>query len=129
MVVAYALSVVVKALLMMNSVHVVLVIKNALNVTELVKQMMSDIWDTEELALRATGLSSEEADKAINDHVDIDDVLYEAYEISFEQYQKIVADLLPFTPLVSSPMSGKNYHAFVDTKEQRAIIKLEEKNE
>ncbi len=85
---------------------------------------MADVWDIEELALRATGLSSEAAEEAINDNVDLDEVLYDAYEISFEQYQKIVNDLLPFTSVVQTGLTGTKYHAFVDSTEQRIITRL-----
>jgi len=30
-----------------------------------------------------------------------------------------------FTPLVGSQLTGKNFHAFVDIEQQRAIVKLD----
>lgn len=85
---------------------------------------MSIDWDIEELAYRAMGRSEKETDEAINDE-DIDQNIYNKYGTDFETYCKIVKDLIKFTPLVSSPISGKNFHAFVDTEQQRAIVKLE----
>lgn len=89
---------------------------------------MSMDWDIEELAYRAMGKTEEETDKAINEG-DIDEALHEKYEISFEQYSKIVKDLLPFTPLVQAGISGTLFHAFVDVKQQRAILKTDAREE
>ena len=85
---------------------------------------MSMDWDIEELAYRAMGKTEEEAEKAINDG-DIDEALYEKYEISFEQYRAIVKDLLPFTPQIKAAISGTLFHAFVDVKQSRAIVKID----
>jgi hypothetical protein len=87
---------------------------------------MSVEWDIEELAYRAMGKNSEETEEAINDG-DIDDAIHEKYETDFDTYSKIVKDLLPFTPLIKSGISGDVFHAFVDVKESRAIVKLEAK--
>ena len=86
---------------------------------------MSMDWDIEELAYRAMGRTEEEAEKAINDSEDIDDALYEKYEVSFEQYKEIVKDLLPFTPQIKAAVSGTLFHAFVDVKQSRAIVKVD----
>jgi len=83
---------------------------------------MSIEWDIEELAYRAMGKTDEEAEKEINDG-DIDQAIYDKYECSFETYCAIVKDLIKFTPKVSSPLTGKSYHAFVDIEQQRAIVK------
>ena len=85
---------------------------------------MSIEWDIEELAYRAMGKTEEEAEKAINDG-DIDEAIFEKYEISFEQYSQIVKDLLPFTPHIQGGITGNLFHAFVDVKQQRAIVKVE----
>lgn len=85
---------------------------------------MSMDWDIEELAYRAMGKTEEEAEKAINDG-DIDEALYEKYEISFEQYRAIVKDLLPFTPQIKAAISGTLFHAFVDVKQSKAIVKID----
>jgi len=85
---------------------------------------MNNKWDIEELAYRAIGKTDEEAEKEINNG-DIEQAVYDKYECSFETYCSIVNDLLKFTPLVSSPLTGKNYHAFVDTEQHRVIVKLD----
>ena len=85
---------------------------------------MSMDWDIEELAYRAMGKTESEAEEEINNG-DIDQAIYDKYECSFEMYCNIAKDLIKFTPLVSSPLSGTNFHAFVDTEQQRAIVKLD----
>jgi len=85
---------------------------------------MSIDWDIEELAYRAMGKTDEEAEKEINDG-DIDQAIYDKYDCSFETYCEIVKDLIKFTPLVGSQLTGKNFHAFVDIEQQRAIVKLD----
>ncbi|WP_095210355.1 hypothetical protein [Endozoicomonas ascidiicola] len=84
---------------------------------------MSMHWDIEELAYRAMGKTEKEAEKAINAG-DIDEALYEKYEISFDQYSQIVKDLLPFTPQIKGGLTGNLFHAFVDVKQERAIVKV-----
>ena len=84
---------------------------------------MSIEWDIEELAYRAMGKNEDEAEKAINDG-DIDEAIFEKYETDFDTYCKIVKDLLPFTPQIKAGISGEVFHAFVDVKECRAIVKL-----
>ena len=81
-------------------------------------------WDIEELAYRAMGKTDEEAEKEINDG-DIDQAIYDKYDCSFETYCEIVKDLIKFTPLVGSQLTGKKFHAFVDIEQQRAIVKLD----
>ena len=85
---------------------------------------MSIEWDIEELAYRAMGKTEDEAEKAI-DNGDIDEAIFEKYEINFEQYSQIVKDLLPFTPQIQGVISGELCHAFVDVKQQRILVKLE----
>lgn len=85
---------------------------------------MSIEWDIEELAYRAMGKTNEQAEAAINDG-DIDQAIFDKYEISFEQYCEVVKDLLPFTPAVKAGLSGKAFHAFVDAERQCAIVKID----
>lgn len=81
-------------------------------------------WEIEELAYRAMGKTDEEAEKEVNDG-DIDQAIYDKYGCDFETYCKIVKDLIKFTPLITSSLTGKIFHAFVDVEQQRAIFKLE----
>lgn len=79
-------------------------------------------WDIEELFYRTTGKDSDQTDEAINNG-DIDDAVFEKYEISFDTYCSIVKDLLPFTPKVQSGLTNQTFNAFVDHDENRAIVK------
>jgi hypothetical protein len=85
---------------------------------------MSIEWDIEELAYRAMGETEEGAEEQINEG-DIDQAIYNKYKTDFETYCKIVKDLLPFTQIVKSPLSGNTFHAFVDNQQQRAIVKID----
>ena len=89
---------------------------------------MSIEWDIEELAYRAMGKTDQKAEDAINDG-DIDEAIFDKYEISFEQYSSIVKDLLPFTPVIKAGISGDLFHAFVDAERQVAILKMKVKGE
>jgi hypothetical protein len=85
-------------------------------------------WDAEELACAMLGL---DYDELVNDgrESEIEDAIYEKFEISMTQFCDIVEALLPFTPLVQGGLTNTLYHAFVDVKENRAIVKKEYKEE
>jgi len=83
---------------------------------------MSIEWDIEELVGYALGMSEDATESMINNST-TDDVLYEAYEVDFDTYAKIVKDLLPLTPQVNAGISGCIYNAFVDVKNHRMIVK------
>lgn len=86
--------------------------------------------EIEELACLAMGKTETEADFLMRkpDADGVDGAVYDAYGVDFEAYADIVLDLLKFTPLIQGPLTGKQYHAFVDIKTSRAIIKLEIQN-
>lgn len=54
---------------------------------------------------------------------EIEEKLYEKFEISMEQFFNIVEALLPYTPIVQAGISGNKYHAFVNEKECLMIVK------
>lgn len=54
---------------------------------------------------------------------EIENALYEKFEISMEQFFNIVEALLPFTPIVQAAISGNKYHAFVNDKECLMYVK------
>ena len=80
-------------------------------------------WDIEELAYRAMGKTEEQEENEVNNG-DIEQAIFDTYDCDFSTYQNIVNDLIKFTPILSSPLSGEKFHAFVDTKQERAIVKL-----
>ncbi len=53
----------------------------------------------------------------------IDDLLIDRYGIDLDYYCKIIKDLLPFTPKVQAGISKEFYHAFLDEKNHRMIVK------
>lgn len=84
--------------------------------------------DIEGLAYRAMGKTEDQADEAINNG-DINVAIHEQYNCSFDTYCQIVNDLIKFTPLLESPLTGTKFHAFVDVEQQRAIVKMVETTE
>jgi len=86
---------------------------------------MSIDWDIEELAGYAMGKTEDQVEKMINEST-TEDELFDKYEIGFEQYCKIVQDLLPFTPTVTAGITGTEYHAFVlnENGHGRIIVRL-----
>lgn len=79
-------------------------------------------WEIEELACKACGLSEEETDEAINNGT-IDDLLYDKYEICFEQYVKIVTDLIKFTLPAEAALTDETYQGFVNLETNSFIVK------
>lgn len=55
---------------------------------------------------------------------DFNDLTLTHFSVDFEQFAGVVDALLPLSPVVSSPMSGKKYHAFM-SKDGLAFIKTE----
>lgn len=81
-------------------------------------------WEIDELACAVCGKNEEQTEQIINNG-GIDEMLYEKYEISDEQYYNIIEDLMPFLPLVQAAISGTRYHAFLRPTEQRMLVKQE----
>ena len=81
-------------------------------------------WDAEELACQILGL---DYDKIVDEgrEDEIEEQLYEKYEISMENFLCIADDLIKLTPLVKSEMTGTLYHAFgvAEGNAWRAIAK------
>lgn len=72
-----------------------------------------DYFDIQLLAGAALGLTEEQTDEIINDDEDFDTPLMEKFGVDLEQFGEIANALLPLTPVVSSPLTKVNYHAFV----------------
>lgn len=57
----------------------------------------------------------------------IEELFYEVYNVTLEEFESILNDLVKFTPSWKSPISGEIYQGFViqenDTGLMRAIIK------
>ena len=87
---------------------------------------MSLSWDIEELFYLSLGKREDEVDEAINDG-DLDEAIFEKYDCSVDTYERIVKDLINFTPEIKAGISGKSYQGFVLAEEQRFIVKCEPK--
>ena len=79
-------------------------------------------WDAQELACAILGLNCDDLVDEGREN-EIEEALYEKFEIDMEQFVKIVEALLPFTPVVQAGLTGNKYHAFVNEKESLMIVK------
>lgn len=80
--------------------------------------MKQDYFSYEELLMGIFNISDE-----LYETTDFDELTMEHFDVGFEQFANVVDVLLPFTAVVHSPLSGKNYHAFL--KDGIAFIKAE----
>lgn len=85
-------------------------------------------YEVQELACAILGISYDDLVDEGRES-EIEEKLYEKFEISMEQFFNIVEALLPFTPTVQAALSGSKYHAFVNDKECLMYVKqkVEEK--
>ncbi|EGQ8094297.1 hypothetical protein ACUB1N_000009 [Vibrio cholerae] len=72
-----------------------------------------DLFDIQQLAGAALGLSEEQTDEIINDDEDFDTPLMDKFGIDLDTFGCVAEALLPLTPHVSSPLTKTVYHAFV----------------
>lgn len=83
-------------------------------------------YEAQELAALLLGFDYDTlADEGRED--EIEEALYEKFEIGMEQFCDIVSALLPYTPVVRSAFLKKDYNAFVNPKEGVMIVKREVK--
>jgi peroxiredoxin len=69
-----------------------------------------DYYDIEELAAVVLGFSD---DREYSSDI-IDEGLDKRFEISFDQFKKIVKALIPFTIPAKSPLTGEMWQGFVN---------------
>ncbi|GAA4649680.1 hypothetical protein GCM10023116_19590 [Kistimonas scapharcae] len=81
-------------------------------------------WEYEELACRVCGLDANETDRFLNDHASVDELLDDKLDIPFAIFLDIAKALLPFTPLVRTAVSDELFHAFIDVKDHRTIVRM-----
>lgn len=81
--------------------------------------MSVDYFEVEELLSAMYGITDEQR----NGDFDFDELVFEKFNIGFDEFQGIVAALLPLTPVVESALTGKKYHAFL--KDGLAFVKQE----
>ena len=64
--------------------------------------------DAEELAMHVLGLDEDSADGA-----DFDALIYEKFEVSMEQFQKVAEALIRFTPTLETALTNTKWQGFV----------------
>lgn len=79
-------------------------------------------YEVQELACAILGISYDDLVDEGRES-EIEEKLYEKFEISMEQFFNIVEALLPFTPIVQAALTGNKYHAFVNDKECLMYVK------
>lgn len=83
--------------------------------------MVLDIFDVENLVCHMLGVNY--------DDVVVGTLFYEKYEVELEYFIDILTDLVKFTPIWKSPLTGELYQGFVDLKEGVVLIKTLYKDE
>lgn len=79
-------------------------------------------YEIEELACLVCGKSEEETNEIISNY-DVDNMIYNKYDIDIDTYINIVQDLLPFTSPVETALTKEKYHAFINLKEGTIIVR------
>lgn len=75
-------------------------------------------WDCEELAAHLLGLDPDDYNMD-----DIEEKLYDKYEISFDSFCLLVEQLVNFTVPIETAF-GNKYQGFVDVKHNNFIVKV-----
>ena len=74
---------------------------------------MSSYWEDQELVAAALGLSEDEYSKILNeDESKLDEMLFEKWEVSIEQFANISNALLPLTMPVKTAVTGSTVQVF-----------------
>ena len=88
-------------------------------------------WDVQELACKMLNL---DYDTLVNEgrEDEIDNAIYEKFEIGMEQFYDIVKELIRFTPVLSGGLTDTKVHAFGEAMPNGgflAIVKEEVEDE
>lgn len=87
-------------------------------------------FEVQELACYVCGLTEKQTDELLNkDDRSEEELLFDRYGIDFEQFYNIVSDLIKFTPVVQTALSGMKVQAFVRGNVTLARIFVEEQND
>jgi hypothetical protein len=78
-------------------------------------------WDFEDLALKVCGLDTNQD----AGYAEAEEALWDKYEISFESFEKLITDLLPYTVKSKSEITDTTRFGFVDHEEGVYILKAE----
>lgn len=84
-------------------------------------------FEVQELACYVCGLNEEQTDEILNkDDGSEEELLFDRYGVDFEQFYNIVNDLIKFTPVIKTVLSGLKAHAFVKGNVTIARLFVEE---
>lgn len=73
---------------------------------------MSDYMDYAELALRCCGLTEDEANETLENFDDVEQKIYDKFEVDSDTFEKIARALVKFTPVLESPLFKTRHHTF-----------------
>ncbi|MFT6347041.1 MAG: hypothetical protein ACJAYB_000022 [Psychromonas sp.] len=71
------------------------------------------VYDLEELALSAIGMNETQMVDAINENVDLDELLFDKWGIEMEAFCAVATALLPITPITQTAITKELIHAFI----------------
>ena len=76
-------------------------------------------YDAEELAAKLLGFSEDyEPDE-------VEQKLWDVYEISMENFHKLICSLAPMCEVGQSPITGEKFRGFADVASQRWIARVD----
>ncbi len=78
---------------------------------------MTTNFEIEELARHLCGVDLDD------DETDIDDAIYEKFEIPFDGFSKLIKALMPMIVVAESPLTLTTYRGFAITKDRTFLIK------
>lgn len=82
--------------------------------------------DVSELAWRALGIEP----RSLESIDDLDDLLCDKLDVSYEQFEKVVASLMPYTTMTQSPRGDNHFRiGFVNYEDAEYILMVEFKAE
>lgn len=80
-----------------------------------------------EVTMKLLGYNPDNEDNFETAQYEIEDKLYEKYEIDEENFEKLLSDLVKLTPVVKTALGGQEVQGFVDTEKQMFLYKQEYK--
>lgn len=75
--------------------------------------------EAEQLAAKICGLDED------CDSDQVEQALYDKYEISFEKFNELIEDLAPLCEVGVSPLTDQKYRGFADVEQQCWIVKVD----
>ena len=72
------------------------------------------LWEAEQLAAAVLGLTEEQFETMVNEDCEdqLEDLLYEKFDVSLDQFERIASALLPFTQPVETAIVKSQVHCY-----------------